>query len=144
MRRKPFYISFAIFGVIGLVLFLVVFGVTGSLVTVADDFFVALGEGDYQEAYDHLSSEFHGNTSISDLTAFAQDSALASYSESTWWERSISGDTALLDGEVQTVQGTYVPVTIFFHKEDDVWKISQIDWEEDDQGGPQSGVVDAQ
>lgn len=105
------------------------FGLTSGIVDVADDFFAALRQGDYDGAYGHLSQEFHGNTSIADLKAFAQESALAGYSEATWWSRQISGDEGALDGEIEITNGQRIPTTIYFLKENDGWKIYQIDWD---------------
>jgi hypothetical protein len=131
MGTKRFCVMISVFCAIGVVVFLVAFGVTSSLVTVADAFFVDLSEGDFASAYRHLSVEFHGNTSVDELRTFAQESALARYSEATWWERVVSGDVGSLDGEVTTLDGEYVPVTMYFLKENGVWKIYQIDWESD-------------
>jgi hypothetical protein len=123
-------------------LFAVVFGTTGGLVTTADAFFSALEQGDYDTAYASLSEEFHGNTTIEELRSFAQESALADYSESTWWERSVSGDEGFLDGEVQTRGGQRIPVSITLLKENDDWKIYQIDWFTDVPGEPPAGLVE--
>ena len=131
MGTKRFLIMLSVFGAIGAVVFLVAFGVTSSLVTVADAFFDDLSNGDFAAAYEHLSEEFHGNTSVAELRAFAQESALARYSEATWWERVVSGDAGSLDGGVTTFDGEYVPVTMYFLKENGAWKIYQIDWESD-------------
>ena len=130
MRNKTFFIFVSVFAVIGVVVFFVAFGVTGNLVSSADDFFAALESGEYEDAYECLSAEFHGNTSVAELRDFAQESALAEYSGAVWWERSVSGDEGLLDGEVETKDGHYIPVTLTFYKEDDTWKIYQIDWSE--------------
>lgn len=132
MSKKVFSISLAVFGAIGVVVILVVFGVTSSLVTVAHEFFVDLREGDFAAAYACLSNEFYGNTSVGELRAFAQESALAEYSDATWWHRSISGDEGALDGEVETMDGECIPVTMYFLRENGDWKIYQIDWESDE------------
>lgn len=132
MRLKPFLIMMAGFAAMGVIVFLVAFGVTSGLTTVADEFFADLREGDFAAAYEHLSNEFHGNTSVAELRALAQESALAGCADATWWHRSISGDEGALDGEVETLDGEYVPVTMHFLREDGVWKIYQIDWESED------------
>lgn len=132
MRKKPFFITIAVTTVLAAVMLAVGFGLTSGIVSAADDFFVALGEGDYDSAYACLSSEFHGNTSVADLRTFAQESALAEYSDATWWQRTVEGDSGYLDGEVETRNGIYVPVTLTLLKEDDVWRIYQIDWGEEE------------
>jgi hypothetical protein len=132
MRKAPFFITFGLAGLAGVVLVAIALGVTSGLVSVADDFFGALSEGDYQAAYTHLSSEFHGNTSVSDLRAFAQESALAEYSDATWWQRTVEGECGYLDGEVETRNGTCVPVTMTLLKEGETWRIYQIDWGEEE------------
>lgn len=128
MKKKPFLIVVSVFGAFGIVLFAAVFGVTGNLVTAADEFFAALEGGDYEAAYGCLSLEFHGNTTVAELQAFAQESALADYANASWRQRSISGDEGFLDGEVETRDGRRIPVTLALLKENDHWKIYQIDW----------------
>ena len=117
------------FCVVTIATILVAFGLTSGIVDVADEFFVALEQGDYEGAYGCLSEEFHGNTTIADLRAFAQESALAGYSEATWWSRQVSGNEGALDGQIETVDGACIPTTIYFLKENDAWKIYQIDWD---------------
>lgn len=137
---KRFYISLAIFAILGIVVFAVVFGVTNSLVVVADGFFAELSRGDYEAAYGYLSAEFHDNTSVAELQAFAQDSALAGYADAVWLDRSIYGDDGYLDGEVETADGEYIPVEIFLLRENGSWKIYQIDWySEDREAGEVAG-----
>ena len=128
MRLKSFIITASIVGVLGVVIAVFAFGMTQCLVTAADGFFGLLARGDYEGAYACLSSEFHGNTSVDELRAFAQESALAGYSGATWRERSISGDEGFLDGEVETRDGHSIPVSVFLLKEQDSWKIYQVDW----------------
>ncbi len=128
MSGKLFAVILLVLGVFGVALLAVVFGMTGGIVDTADAFFSAIEQEDYETAYSSLSEEFHGNTTIEELRAFAQESALAGYSESTWWERSVSGDEGFLDGEVQTKSGQCIPVSITLLKENDDWKIYQIDW----------------
>ena len=128
MRKKPFLIVVSAFGAFGIILLAAVLGVTGNLVTVADEFFAALEGGDYEAAYGCLSLEFHGNTTVAELQAFAQESALADYASASWRQRSISGDEGFLDGEVETRDGRRIPVTLALLKENDDWKIYQIDW----------------
>ena len=77
MSKKLFVLILLVFGAFGIVLLSVVFGMTGGIVNTADAFFSAMEEGDYDTAYSSLSEEFHGNTSIDELRAFAQESALA-------------------------------------------------------------------
>jgi hypothetical protein len=128
MSKKLFVIILLVFGAFGVALFAVVFGTTGGLVTTADAFFSALEQGDYDTAYASLSEEFHGNTTIEELRSFAQESALVECSDSTWRDRSVSGDEGFLDGEVQTKSGQSIPVSVALLKENNDWKIYQIDW----------------
>jgi hypothetical protein len=128
VRLKPFIIIACICGAIGFAAFVAAFGITNGLVTVSDDFFTEIAEGDYQTAYGYLSCEFHDNTTVDELQTFAQESALAEYAEATWWQRTVSGDEGLLDGQVETTDGQELPITIWFLKEDGAWKIYQIDW----------------
>jgi len=128
MRPKPFLIVASICVAFTLAVILVVFGVTSSLVRAADGFLAHLESGDYEAAYACLSGEFHGNTTVDELRAFAQESALAEHADATWGDRSIYGDTGHLVGAVETKDGEYVPVEITLLKEEGTWKIYQIDW----------------
>jgi hypothetical protein len=129
MWRKPFLTVTAICAALGLGAFVVAFFVTGDLTAVADEFLSTMARGDFEAAYALLSQEFHGNTSVAELRAFAQESALADYEEATWWHRSVSGDEGALDGEVETRSGEIIPVSIYLLREGGDWKIYQIDWE---------------
>lgn len=129
MNKRTFSVWLTVSGAIAAVLIVVVLGVTSVLVTVADEFLTDLREGDFAAAYGHLSTEFHGNTSVAELRDFAQESALADYADAVWWHRAIEGDQGALDGRVETVYGELVPVTMYFQREDGVWRICQIDWE---------------
>lgn len=141
--KRLLVVGLPLFCIMTIVTVVLVFGLTAGIATVADDFFVALRQGDYEAAYGYLSEEFHGNTTIADLKTFAQDSALAGYSEATWWNRQISGDEGALHGEVETVDGGRIPTTVYFLKEHDTWKIYQIDWDtfEEDVGGTQGDAT---
>ncbi len=139
LMKKLLLFGLPFFCVVTVVTIVLALGLTSGIVTVADEFFVALRQGDYEEAYGCLSAEFHGNTSIADLRAFAQESALAGYSDATWWNRQISGDEGALDGEIETADGECISTTIYFLKENDVWKIYQIDWDDYDDVGETPG-----
>ena len=132
MKKLLLLFGLPFFCVVTAVTIVVALGLTSGIVAVADEFFVALRQGDYEGAYGYLSEEFHGNTSIADVRAFAQDSALAGYSDATWWNRQISGDEGALDGEIETANGECISTTIYFLKENDAWKIYQIDWDDYD------------
>jgi hypothetical protein len=132
MGKKLFYITLAVFSVVGIVVWVTAFGVTSGLVKVSESFFSALAEGEYETAYQHLSAEFHDNMSAAELRAFAQESALAGYADVAWGSRSIYGDEGYLEGEVETSTGEYIPVGLTLLKENDSWKIYQIDWESDE------------
>ncbi len=132
MKKKPFLVIVSVCAAIGIVAFVGALGMTSNLVTVTDAFLCELSQGDYDAAYGHLSREFTGDTSVEELQVFAQESALADYSEATWWQRSVEGDEGFLDGEIETEGGEFIPVTIWLLKEDDSWKIYQIDWGTDE------------
>jgi len=128
MRSKPLAILIGVGIAAGVAVFFGALGITSGLVHVGDDFFAALERGDFEGAYEYLSAEFHGNTTVAELRSFAQESALANYDEAIWWQRTVSGDVGYLDGEVETKTGDCVPVSITFQKENGEWKIYQIDW----------------
>lgn len=128
MNVKRFVIWSAAFAAFGLAVLLVTFAATGGLVDSAESFLGYLESGDYEAAYACLSAEFHGNTTVAELMEFAQESALAGYSDARWGNRSIYGGEGYIDGEVETKDGRLIPVEMTFLKEGDDWKIYQIDW----------------
>jgi len=136
MRTRRLLIGSAIVSALGLGAFFVAFWVTADLTVVADEFFATMASGDFDGAYGYLTEEFHGNTSVAELRAFAQESALANYEDATWWHRSISGDDGTLDGQIETETGEVVPVTMYLLREGGEWRIHQIDW------GAEQGVND--
>lgn len=130
MGARRFLIGTAVFSVLGLAVLITVFAVTGGLVSAAEGFLAHLERGEYEAAYACLSAEFHGNTTVGELREFAQESALAEYSDASWGSRSIYGDEGFIEGSVETKDGRYIPVEMTLLKEHDEWKIYQIDWSE--------------
>ncbi|MFW9835613.1 MAG: hypothetical protein ACFFEK_16540 [Candidatus Thorarchaeota archaeon] len=128
MWRRPFLVVTAVACALGLGAFVVALFVTSDLTEVAQGFFSSMASGDFDGAYDYLSQEFHGNTSVAELKSFAQESALAEYREAEWWHRSVSGDAGMLDGQIETRAGDTIPVTMYLLREDGEWRIYQIDW----------------
>jgi hypothetical protein len=101
-------------------------GVQSGLVEVADKFFAAVKQGDYETAYQYVSSDFKKATSIEQLKTFLESSSLANYESASWPSWSVTTEQGELEGTIRTADGESIPVTLTFIKTDDGWKIHYI------------------
>lgn len=117
-----------VLGFIGLIVLAViaVFYFTADLVGVADEFFLAIKDGDVETAYSHLSDDFKADTSQAELVAFMKSNRLSDFDESSWQSRSVSGGRGELEGSITTTSGGVVPVALDFVKGQGGWKIYSI------------------
>lgn len=123
---KKLLIGIAIIAVIVAAILVIVFRLTSGIVEVADEFFTAASEQDYETAYTFLSEDFKAATSLDEFKQFLAQSAIGDYSEGHWSSRSISGSQGELEGEIETSSGGSVPVKLAFVKEESGWKIHSI------------------
>ena len=107
--------------VIGIVFFL-----TSGMTDNATAFFNEVKAKNYDAAYDYLSEDFKASTPKEDFVSFLDRSALINFKETSWGERSFSGNQGELDGSVITDNGGVIPIKIGFIKENDEWKIYSI------------------
>jgi hypothetical protein len=103
-----------------------VFFFTSGMVSVADDFFLAIKKQDIAAARSYLSEDFKLNTDEAALRDFLTKGALLNYKKTSWSNRQISGGRGELNGEVITQNGGVVPLKLMFVKENDAWKIYAI------------------
>jgi len=106
---------------------LIVGQLTSGMTSTADQFFAAAAAGDQATAGECLSEDFKAGTSMEDLWAFLEQSALLDYESASWGSREISGGQGQLEGSVRTESGGSVPVTMHFVKEADQWRIQRIE-----------------
>lgn len=115
-------------GVVGVFVLAVaaIFFFTASLVTTADEFFLAVKDKDIDAAYSYLSEDFKASTSQSELLDFIRENQLDAFQEASWQSRSINGGRGNLTGSITTNNGGVVPIAMGFVKGQDGWKIYAI------------------
>lgn len=123
---KKLLIGVAIVAVLVAVVLVVVFQMTSGIVDVADNFFAAAADQDYETAYTFLSSDFKTATTMDELKQFLAQSAVGDYSKGHWSSRSVSGGQGELEGEIETRDGGSVPIKVTLVKEEGNWKILTI------------------
>ncbi len=113
--------------VFGTVLVMLVLFLTSGIAGVADDFLKAMKSGDMNKAAGYLSSEFKRSTAPSKLTEIARKGGFDRFESVSWGQRSTSTSGGAtrgeLEGEMTTTNGTQIPITLKFVKEDGDWKI---------------------
>lgn len=105
----------------------VVFYATSGITDTADEFFAAVGEGDYEAAHALTSQRLQQLESPQGLEVFVNNSGLTDVVETSWNNRSINNDTGELTGSVTTSTGGTIPMTILFVHENDEWRIDGFD-----------------
>lgn len=123
--NKVAKILLAIIGVIALALGSI-FYFTADMVSAADEFFVAVKDGNIDRAYSYLSDDFRANTTESELAAFLEKNQLSRFQEANWQTRSIKGGRGDLVGSITTNSGGIVPISLSFVKGSGTWKIYAI------------------
>ena len=130
---KKILIGFVVF--IALLVTIVMYATSG-LTETADKFFSALSANNYELAYNMLSEDFKKNVTKEELKEFAHKNGFDMYKKANWGNRQIDGTRGVLEGSIETVRGTVVPVTLKMIKDDyDNWKIYAI-------YKPKSGIVE--
>lgn len=96
----------------------------------AESFFKAVKEGDYDKASTFLSEEFKANTNTEQLKAFMEKSAMSNFESASWNSRKVENGVATLEGKITTADGGIIPVTMKFVKENEKWMILSLSREE--------------
>jgi len=102
------------------------FYATGDLAEAGEKFFVAVGAGNIDEAKSYLSEDFRAATPDEAFVAFLEKSALKDAASVSWNNRSYSGNQGELEGVVTTKSGGTIPISLKLVKENDAWKIYNI------------------
>ncbi len=101
--------------------------VGSGTVSTAAAFLQAVRDGEFERAYALMSEESRATTTLDELRAFAQQSALGNYRNVTWNTRSVSGRSGQLSGFVATRDGGTVPLEITLVKESSGWRLLSIE-----------------
>ncbi|WP_295446201.1 hypothetical protein [uncultured Thiodictyon sp.] len=104
-----------------------VFYLTAGMVDTADGFFTAVKQDDMTKARTYLAETFKARTDEKTLKEFLAKSALTKFKEASWGNRQISGGRGELEGTVTTETGGTIPIKLTLVKENDTWKIFQLE-----------------
>jgi len=102
----------------------------------AEDFLRLAAAGDMDAAYRLTSVAFRKQTSQDQLRDFLDGSGLSDYASASWQSFSVKNDTGQLEGTVTTREGGTIPLTVFFVREQEAWRIQRIELKE-------AGLADA-
>lgn len=117
----------ALFAIIAVVVFIVLFKVTSGPMEVVNLHLSALRNGDIEKAYSHCSGAFRQNTNLEAFKSFVNDNPLLmKASEFTSSNRKISNGVAELTGTVKGTDGSSQPAEFHLVQETQVWKIQYI------------------
>ncbi len=97
-----------------------------DMVEIADNFFKAAKDDNFTEAYSFVSEEFKKSTSQDELEQFLKSGGFIDYSSSSWHSRKFENNQGTIEGTIKTVNGGEIPLTIYFIKENEEWKILRI------------------
>jgi hypothetical protein len=125
MKKTIIVILVVFVAVIGSVILLALF-LTSDIANSADEFFSAINNGSIEEAYQSTSREFQAATSLEAFKSFLNSTAIASYESASWSSRSKENNIGKLEGSIKTKDGGIIPVKIQLVKEDNKWKILNI------------------
>lgn len=104
-----------------------VFWLTSGITDTADRFFAAARSGDYNAAYAETSSGLQAELSVEELGAFIEQYRLNEVVDTSWSNRSISGNQGELNGTAETEAGETIVLIMGLVSEGDEWKINLID-----------------
>lgn len=106
-----------------------IFFATSGLTDAAREQLTALRQQDYEKAYSYTSNEFKKSASLEDFIKFVNDyPALRDNKNATFTTRSIdAAGSGVISGTLESSDGTTIPVTYMLVKENDQWRILNID-----------------
>lgn len=102
-------------------------GMQSDLVEVADKFFGAVAAGDYDTAYQLVSSGFRRSASVEKMREFLESRDLDQYASADWTSWELTTEQGTLEGTINTTDGSTIPVTMVFVKAGEGWRIHYID-----------------
>lgn len=112
-------------------------GLQSGLIEVADKFFSSVAAGDYDTAYQLVSSGFRRSADVDKLRRFLESRGLDKYASADWSSWELTTEQGTLEGTITTTAGGSIPVTLVFVKSGEDWRIHYID------AGP-AGISDEQ
>jgi len=116
--------------------FILVMYATSGLTDTAEKFFAYVSSKNYNQAYLMLSEDFKSTTSKEKLKEFLEKNGFSKYKSASWGNRSVDGNRGELEGSIQTVDGSAIPVTLKMVQDGDgSWKIYAIH-------KPESGIIE--
>jgi hypothetical protein len=104
-------------------IFVLVFTLTGGAAESADKFLKQVGDGQVAEAYRSSAATFQAQQSQEQFAAVVQQLGMKGFQSATWNNRSIESGQASLEGTVKTAGGGKVPMTLKMVKENGAWKV---------------------
>lgn len=115
--------GFVVLAIAGIAL---IFFLSAGLTKVADQFFSHVSAGNYDKAYELVSSGFKAETSLEEMKDFLASSALTFVNDTNWNSRSVATDGGTIEGTVKNADGGSIPLKIDFVKENGNWHIHGI------------------
>ena len=102
---------------------------TQPLAALADDYFVHISQGEFDQAYQLMSTNVHALDTRDEFYALFQEPVLQQYKSSTWTNRTIEGNTGYIQGVIKTSDpcNPKMNATMNFIKEDGQWKINYLE-----------------
>lgn len=100
-----------------------VFYFTSDMTDTADRFFGAIRDNDIDRSHALLSGQFRTTTSRDELARFVEANALTGYRDASWGSRSVESGRGRISGTVNLENGSSIPMTLDFIKEDGKWLI---------------------
>ncbi len=89
----------------------------------------AINKEDYAQAYNYLSAPAKQKLSIADLQALSRkNSTVMKTLDSTFFSRTIAGNTATISGSLTGADGRITEVQYVLVKEGDLWVIESFRW----------------
>ncbi len=125
MKKIIITIFVALIVIIGGIVLLALF-MTSDIANSADEFFSLINSENIEGAYQSTSKEFQATTSLENFKSFLNSSAIAKYESASWSTRSKQNNIGKLEGSIQTKDGGIIPVKVQLVKEDNSWKILNI------------------
>lgn len=112
---------------VGIIGFVAAMFFTSDLSDVANNFFTAIKNGNYQKAEEYVSRDFKESTPTIALKRALPYEKFKNYSGCSFSKRVKNADgTAELEGKVEFSDGSAIRVKISLVKENDQWKINHI------------------
>ncbi len=108
-------------------------GLVNKMAEPANKFFLLVGNGNLQAAYDSTAGVFKKSVNLQQFETFMKANGLTNYKSANWSSVSFKNQTGEIKGSVTLKDNSTVPMNLSLVKEGEVWRISNISL-------PESGV----